>query len=126
MKPFVIGEKRLAFDLTNADDLARLERAVAAFCRTCGEMDAAQDGEETGGSVAQELQRIYALYRDFFGTVFPGRAEEIVGSAPSVGNAKRAFDRFAAYLQTCLEEERRQDDAMRLLYLGRSGAGDEA
>ena len=55
MKPFIIGDKRFAFDVTNADDLRRLERA---------------------------------------------------------------FDRFAAYLHGCIEEEARCDRVMRQIYLG--------
>ena len=32
MKPFIIGDKRFAFDVTNADDLRRLERAFEMLC----------------------------------------------------------------------------------------------
>lgn len=115
MKPFIIGDKRFAFDVTNADDLRRLERAFEMLCSRNSEMTAA-DG--VGVSASEQMRTIFCMYHDFFEAVFPGRSAEIIGEEPSVSRAGRAFDRFAAYLRGCIEEEARCDRVMRQIYLG--------
>ena len=115
MKPFIIGDKRFAFDVTNADDLRRLERALGLLCERNEQMTVAGGKEMTA---SEQMQAIFGLYRDFFETVFPARAAEIIGTEPSVAHAGRAFDRFAAYLHSCVEEEERCEQMMRRLYLG--------
>ena len=119
MKPFIIGDKRYAFDVTNADDLRRLERAFALLCERNEQMTAA-GGEEMTAS--EQMLAIFRLYHDFFDTVFPSRAAEIVGGEPSVSHAGHAFDRFAAYLRSCVEEEERCEQMMRRMYLGEADA----
>ena len=118
MKPFMIGDKRFAFDVTNADDLRRLERADAVLEKH----SAAADAQDTPPSASEQMQALYDVYYDFFEAVFPGRAAEIVGVEPSVGRARRAFDRFAAYLRGCVEEEERNERMMRMVYLGTPSA----
>ena len=120
MKPFVIGEKRFAFDVTNADDLRRLEKAFSILCAQNDEMTAA-GGEAV--SASEQMLTIFRMYRDFFETLFPGRAVEIVGEEPSVGRAGRAFDRWTAYLRSCVEDEQRNDRMMRRIYLGEATVG---
>jgi hypothetical protein len=66
---------------------------------------------------------IFRMYRNFFETLFPGRSAEIVGEEPSVGRAGRAFDRWTAYLRSCVEDEQRNDRMMRRIYLGEATAG---
>lgn len=114
MKPFIIGDRRLAFDVTNADDLRRLEQAFDALCGS-STAEAAQ-GEDMSASA--QMRALFGMYRTFFETVFPGRGEEIVGSEPSVAHAEQAFARFAVFLRTALEEEARQDSTVRALFLG--------
>lgn len=126
MKPFIIGDKRFAFDVTNADDLRRLERAFEMLCSRNDEMTAA-DG--MGISASEQMRAIFGMYHDFFEAVFPGRSAEIIGEEPSVSRAGRAFDRFTAYLRGCIEEEARCDRMMRQIYLGEAdtvGDGAEA
>ncbi|MBE6657127.1 MAG: hypothetical protein E7604_01655 [Ruminococcaceae bacterium] len=123
MKPFVIGDKRFAFDVTNADDLRRLERAFSLLCTQNNEMTAA-DGAAM--SASEQMRTIFRMYHDFFETLFPGRSAEIVGEEPSVGRAGRAFDRWAAYLRSCVEEEERCDRMMRQIYLGEMTVGETA
>ena len=48
---------------------------------------------------------------------------EIVGEEPSVGRAGRAFDRWTAYLRSCVEDEQRNDRMMRRIYLGEATVG---
>ena len=120
MKPFIIGDKRFAFDVTNADDLRRLEKAFSILCAQNDEMTA--DGE-TGLSVSEQMLTIFRMYHDFFEALFPGRSAEIVGSEPSVGRAGRAFDRWTAYLCSCVEDEQRSDRMMRQIYLGETNVG---
>lgn len=120
MKPFIIGDKRFAFDVTNADDLRRLERAFAVLCKQNGAMTAT-DGAEV--SASEQMRTIFGMYHDFFEALFPGRSAEIIGDEPSVGRAGRAFDRWAAYLRGCIEEEARSDSMMRKIYLGEETVG---
>ena len=112
MKPFIMGDKRFAFDVTNAVDLRRLEHAFAILC----EQNTAVS--DTQMPASEQMQRIFGMYRDFFEAIFPGRSAEIVGEEPSVGRAGRAFDRWVAYLHTCIDEEARCEQMMRRLYLG--------
>ena len=120
MKPFVIGEKRFAFDVTNADDLRRLEKA---FSILCAQNDGLTADCGKAKSASEQMQTIYGMYHDFFEVLFPGRSAEIVGEAPSVGQAGRAFDRWTAYLRSCVEEEQRNDRMMRRIYLGEATVG---
>jgi hypothetical protein len=115
MKPFVIGEKRFAFDVTNADDLRRLEKAYSILC---AQNDGLTEACGETRSASEQMQTIFGMYHDFFEAVFPGRSAEIIGEEPSVSRAGRAFDRFAAYLHGCIEEEARCDRVMRQIYLG--------
>ena len=123
MKPFNIGDKRFAFDVTNADDLRRLERAFALLCERSEQMNAAGGAEMTASA---QMQAIFGLYYDFFETVFPARAAEIIGTEPSVAHAGRAFDRFAAYLHGCIAEEERCEQMMRRLYLSETKAENDS
>ncbi len=117
MKPFIIGDKRFAFDVTNADDLRRLERACALLCaKNTQYVQSASDADADAASV--QMRTIFGIYRDFFETVFPGHSAEIIGEEPSVSRAGRAFDRFAAFLRGCVEEEERNAVVMRRIYLG--------
>ena len=116
MKPFVSGDRRYAFDITNADDMRRLEKAFALLCAQ-GEGLSSADGTE-GESASARLLALFDAYCAFFEAVFPTRGREIVGEEPSVGRAVRIFDRFTAYLRDSIEEERRLDDAVRRLYIG--------
>ncbi len=122
MKPFMIGDRRLAFDITNADDLRRLETGFASLCAQHDRYTAEMAGE--GMSASEQMRALYDMYRAFFETVFPGRGEEIVGAEPSVAHAQRAFSRFAVYLRTSLEEEAQQEDTVRSLFLGDGTASD--
>ena len=119
MKPFIIGDKRFAFDVTNADDLRRLERAYAVLCRCNDDMHAGGEA----ASASEQMRVIFGMYRDFFEALFPGRSAEIVGDEPSVSRAGRAFDRWAAYLRACIDEEARTDRMMRQIYLGEEMEG---
>lgn len=121
MKPFMIGDRRFAFDVTNADDLRRLERAYAILCSCGSDLDAAG-----GESASEQMRMIFTMYRDFFEAVFPGRSAEIVGEEPSVGRAGRAFDRWVNYLSGCVEDEQRNDRMMRQIYLGDTTVGTAA
>ena len=120
MKPFVIGDKRFAFDVTNADDLRRLEKAYSILC---AQNDGLTEACGETRSASEQMQTIFGMYHDFFETLFPGRSAEIVGEEPSVGQAGRAFDRWTAYLRGCVEEEQRNDRMMRRIYLGEATAG---
>ena len=120
MKPFIIGDKRFAFDVTNADDLRRLERAFSLLCKQNDGMNTA-DGAAV--SASEQMLTIFRMYRDFFEALFPGRSAEIVGEEPSVGRAGRAFDRWTAYLRGCIEDEQRNDRLMRRIYLGEETVG---
>lgn len=122
MKPFIIGDRRLAFDITNADDLRRLETGFAALCAQNEQRAAEMAGE--GVSASAQMRALYDMYRAFFETVFPGRGEEIVGAEPSVAHAQRAFSRFTVYLRTAMEEESRQEDTVRSLFLTADAAQD--
>ncbi|MBQ7301350.1 MAG: hypothetical protein IJW77_16110 [Clostridia bacterium] len=123
MKPFVNGEKRYAFDITNADDVLRLERAFAEqYPRVCAMRTAGETDDAV--SPSEQMRMLYALYHDFFETVFPGRGDEIVGSVPSAAAAGRAYERFITYLHACIDEESRHDAMVQKLYLdGAAGAG---
>ena len=123
MKPFIIGDKRYAFDVTNADDLRRLERAFSLLCAQNDTMDTA-DGAAV--SASEQMRTVFCMYRDFFEALFPGRSAEIVGEEPSVGRAGRAFDRWTSYLRGCVEEEVRCDRMMRKIYLGEETIGGDA
>ena len=118
MKPFIIGDKRFAFDVTNADDLRRLERAYAILCSNNSDMTAAG-----GESASEQMRMIFTMYRDFFEALFPGRSAEIVGEEPSAGRAGRAFDRWVNYLGGCVEDEQRNDRMMRQIYMGDTTVG---
>ena len=121
MKPFVCGERRYAFDITNADDMRRLE---GAFVQLCARSDALSGGEGAEGERASaRLTALFDAYYAFFEAVFPTRGREIVGNEPSAGHAARIFDRFCVYLRDSLEEEKRMDDAVRRMYLGERTAG---
>ena len=122
MKPFVIGDKRFAFDVTNADDLRGLEKAFSILCAQNDGLTAAY-GEAK--SASEQMQTIFGMYHDFFEALFPGRSAEIIGEEPSVGQAGRAFDRWTAYLRSCVEDEQRNDRMMRRIYLGEATVGDE-
>ncbi len=115
MKPFIIGDKRFAFDVTNANDLHRLERAFAHLCSKNSAPGGPVDGD---GCASEQMRAIFGIYHDFFDEIFPGRAEEIIGDMPSVSRAGHAFDRFAAYLRACVEEEEQNARMMRRIYLG--------
>lgn len=115
MKPFIIGDKRLAFDVTNANDLQRLERAYAALCEKQASVGEVGMGELPA---SEQMRAIFGMYHDFFAAVFPGRAEEIIGDVPSVSHAAHVFDRFTAYLHAALAEEEQNTRVMRRIYLG--------
>ena len=119
MKPFIIGDKRLAFDVTNANDLQRLERAYAALCEKHEEVGEGGMGELPA---SEQMRAIFGMYHDFFAAVFPGRAAEIVGDVPSVSHAAHVFDRFTAYLRDALAEEEQNTRVMRRIYLGEGEA----
>lgn len=122
MKPFVVGDRRFAFDVTNADDLRRLEKAFSVLCTQNDGLTAAC-GEAK--SASEQMQTIFGMYHDFFEALFPGRSAEIIGEEPSVGQAGRVFDRWTAYLRGCVEEEQRNDRMMRRIYLGEETVGAE-
>ena len=113
MKPFIIGDRRFAFDVTNAIDLRRLEGAYAVLCAKSEEQRGA-----SGMTASEQMRAIFDLYHNFFDAVFPGRAAEIIGDVPSVSRAGQAFDRFCAYLHACVEEEEQSARTMRRIYLG--------
>lgn len=117
MKPFIIGDKRYAFDVTNANDLCRLERA---FAKLCAKQNAQLDGDDPAAnlSASEQMRIIFGLYRDFFDEIFPGRGTELIGDTPSVSHAGVVFDRFTAYLHACIAEEEQNARMMRRLYLG--------
>ena len=119
MKPFIIGDRRFAFDVTNAIDLSRLESAYAVLCAKSEE----QRGS-SGRTASEQMRAIFSLYHDFFDAVFPGRAEEIIGDVPSVSRAGQAFDRFCAYLHACVEEEEQSARTMRRIYLGEDASAE--
>ncbi len=123
MKPFIIGDKRLAFDVTNANDLARLERAYAALCARQA-IPGSAGGVSAEMPASEQMRAIFDMYHDFFDAVFPGRANEIVGDMPSVSRAGQAFDRFTAYLHACVEEEEQNARMMRRIYLGEGETSD--
>ena len=117
MKPFIIGDKRYAFDVTNANDLHRLERA---FAKLCAKQNAQLGGDDPAAnlSASAQMRAIFDLYHDFFNELFPGRADEMIGDEPSVSRAGGVFDRFTAYLHACIAEEEQNARMMRRLYLG--------
>lgn len=122
MKPFVCGERRYAFDITNADDMRRLE---GAFAQLCARADALPSVESEGaGNASARLSALFDAYCAFFEAVFPTRGREIVGNELSAGHAARIFDRFCTYLRDGLQEEKRIDDAVRRMYLGERTDGD--
>ena len=118
MKPFIIGDKRFAFDVTNAVDLRRLEGAYAALCAKSEEQSRLADDGSCEMAASEQMRVIFAMYHDFFDAVFPGHAEEIIGDVPSVSRAGHAFDRFTAYLRSCVDEEEQNASVMRRFYLG--------
>lgn len=113
MKPFLFGDKRYAFDVTNADDLARLERAFA------GMMCAGQELTEGEASASEKMRAVFSAYQTFFETLFPGRGGEIVGDTPSAGRAVQAFERFTVYLNSSIAEANRMEQMLEALYLGK-------
>lgn len=118
MKPFIIGDRRFAFDVTNAIDLRRLEGAYAVLCAKSEEQRLLAEDAQNGMTASEQMRAIFDLYHNFFDAVFPGRAAEIIGDVPSVSRAGQAFDRFCAYLHACVEEEEQSARTMRRIYLG--------
>ena len=116
MRPFMIRDRRIAaFDITNADDLKRLEAAYKAMAEH-HEMLRCMDFETMQPSEIARL--VFGGFQVFFAALFPGREEEIVGKTPSVACARQAFGQWTAYLCDCMTECEQMDEAMRRLYLG--------
>ncbi len=102
MSVFVYKEKTFAFDVTNADDMLRLQEACRAM--EAAEQTILQHPAEENACIAQ-LRACYTMYRSFFMTVFPERGKDIVGPAPSAMEGIKAFRAFLRFLEECRAEE---------------------
>ena len=114
MKPFIIHDRHLAFDITDVDDLSRLQKASAWLIQRCDEMTG--EGAVKDLDTAGHSREIFSMYLTFFGILFPGMEKVILGEKQSVSNAKRAFGLWISYLGECMEEERRSDAMMQKIY----------
>ena len=114
MKPFIIHDRHFAFDITDADDLGRLQKASAWLAQRCDEMTG--EGAVKDMDAAGHMKAIFSMYRTFFGILFPGMETVILGEKQSVSNAKKVFGLWLSYLGDCMEEERRSDAMMRKIY----------
>lgn len=113
MPAFVYKDRALTFDLTNADDLLRLQNACAAL----------ETAEETivkrytqDGDLAEQMRALHDMYGDFFAAVFPKHGRELVGNAPSAAEAIKAFKAFLQFLAECRSEEERMEEELRRCY----------
>ena len=114
MRPFIIHERRFAFDITDAEDLGRLQKASAWLVQRCDEMT--DEGAVMDLDAAEHMKEIFTMYRTFFGILFPGMETTILGEKQSVSNAKKAFGLWLSYLEECMEEERKSDAMMQKIY----------
>lgn len=113
MSAFVYKERSYSFDLTNADDLARLRDA-------CSEMEAAEAAivkrYTEDADAVEQLRALHGMYASFFQTLFPKNGRELVGSAPSAAEGVKAFRAFLAFLEECRQEEARLAEELRRCY----------
>ena len=66
MKPFIIGDRRFAFDVTNAIDLRRLEGAYAVLCAKSEEQRLLAEDAQNGMTASEQMRAIFDLYHNFF------------------------------------------------------------
>ena len=142
MRPFIVNEKRYSFDLTNAYDLARLQKASAVLDAEACEFEDTADSRYGGHypvylqpdadmtDAARDMLLLCRRYYTFFEILFPGKGECILGRNPSFGQAREIFAKWIAYLRAGMEEERRADRLMECIYRDtdgdmRSGDGGE-
>ena len=125
MASFIYHGQTLSFDLTNADDMARLEAACSGL--EAGEAllkrSAAKDGCPPGQ--AETLRGYYTLFSDFFAALFPGREKLILGKHPSAAEGMKAFCAFLGFLEDCKKEEQQLEEMLLSFYGGgeRDAAG---
>ena len=128
MRPFIVNEKRFSFDLTNAYDLARLQKAAAVLDAETGDFEDTADSRYGGHypaylqsdadmtDTAREMLLLCRRYYTFFEILFPGKGEFLLGRNPSVGQAREVFAKWIAYLRAGMEEERRADRLLECFY----------